>query len=78
MAGERERVQGNGNEREDASERAYRPLVPVGIPTGTKGSFRYRVIYPVTKGDTFGTTLRAPVGEPGLKLVFNRYLKLFL
>ena len=47
-------------------------------PTGTKGSFRYRVIYPVTKGDTFGTTLRAPVGEPGLKLVFNRYLKLFL
>ena len=61
----------------DASEWAERPLVPVGIPTGAKGCFRYRVIYPVTKTDTFGTTLRAPVGEPGLKLVFNRYLNSF-
>ena len=70
---------GNGREckgtgtGEDASDRAQRP-----IPTGTIGGFSHRVIYPVTKADIFGTTLRAPVGEPGLMLVFNRYLKLFL
>ena len=65
MGGEQERVQGKGNGR--GCERT-------GVAAfGTKGSFSYRVIYPVTKADTFGTTLLAPVGEPGLKLVFNRY-----
>ena len=70
---EREREKGK-----DASEWAERTLAPVGIPTGAKVCFRYRVIYPVTKADIIGTTLWASVGEPGLKLVFNRYLKLFL
>jgi len=51
---------------ENASDRAQRP-----IPTGTIGGFSHRVIYPVIKADIFGTTLQAPVGEPGLMLVFN-------
>ena len=59
---ERERVQGNRNER--GCERT-------GVAACTKGGFRYQVIYPVTKAHTFGTTLLAPVGEPGQKLVFT-------
>jgi hypothetical protein len=55
MGGERERVQGNRNER---------GCEKTGVAACTKGGFRYQVIYPVTKAHTFGTTLIAPVGEP--------------
>ena len=68
MALERERIQGTG----DASKRHGSALAPVGIPTGTKGGFRYRVIYPVSKADPIGLTLGAPVEEPVPKLVCNR------
>ena len=71
MRGERERMRGNGR---GCNGTAKGPLVPVGIPTGSKGSLRHRVIYTVAKSYTFGLTLLAPVGEPGLKSVFNRYI----
>ena len=59
MGGEQERVQGTKRERMRGG-------------TGRSGLW-YRVIYPVTKIDTFGLTLLALVGEPGLKSVFNWY-----
>ena len=69
MALERERIQGTG---EMLANGMAVLLAPVGIPTGTKGGFRYRVIYPVSKSDPIGLTLGAPVGKPVPKLVFNR------
>jgi len=56
----------------DASERHGSALAPVGIPTGTKGGFTYRVIYPVSKSDPISLTLGAPVEKPVPKLVSNR------
>ena len=43
------------------------------LGTGTNGGFGYRVIYPVTMTGAIGFTLLVLVGEPGLKLGFNRY-----
>ena len=63
---------GRGMMRGNGRSWAKLPLVPVGIPTGTKGGFRYRVIYPVSKPDPIGLTLGAPVEKPVPKLVSNR------